>query len=220
MENFISKIKNGFTLAEVLITLVIIGIVAALTIPTAINKYKDEELKSQFKKAYSTILQAMYKTEMNDFAGYAPCYYGAGQLEGQTQWGSCTAFFNALAKNLQVQKICLGNAKSDGCIPTYSYNIHDGCGGFSVSKIETNSMVYVLNNGQIIITYGTGGPLFMYDINGQKGPNLFGKDLFSFMIERNENTGLYTNRGTCESPVSGVNGGRTTEEMIKYALTK
>lgn len=42
--------KNAFTLAEVLITLGIIGVVAAMTIPTLMNKTNDAELKSAYKK--------------------------------------------------------------------------------------------------------------------------------------------------------------------------
>jgi len=49
----------AFTLAEVLITLGIIGVVAALTIPGLINNYKAHKLHSQFLKSYSTIQQAM-----------------------------------------------------------------------------------------------------------------------------------------------------------------
>lgn len=48
MKNYSSK--EGFTLAEVLITLGIIGIVAALTIPTLVAKFQEKALVSQFKK--------------------------------------------------------------------------------------------------------------------------------------------------------------------------
>jgi len=213
-----TKTKNAFTLAEVLITLVIIGVVAALTIPTAINKYKEEELKSQFKKAYSTILQAMYKTEMNDFFGYAKCYYGVDGAGSATS--GCRDFFDAFAKNLQLQKVCKGNAKSGGCVPSYSHYANpDGCYGFTVTCIENQGNSYVLNNGQILILYGDGSmPLFLYDINGHKGPNRMGTDLFSFKIERNKNTGLFTNSGICE--YLNENGGKSTKDMIKYVLSK
>ena len=214
----LDKTKNAFTLAEVLITLVIIGIVAALTIPPAINKYKDEELKSQFRKTYSTITQAIYKTEMNDFYGYARCYTG-GNADSNT--AECGAFFDALAKNLNIQKVCRGNAKADGCVPTYTHKISDGCEGLMVSTIENQSRVYVLNDGQLIITYfGYCFAHFMVDINGHKGPNLLGIDLFQFTLERDKHTGLYTNRAaSCYVyPQAGYGKGRTTQQMIQYAL--
>ena len=104
--------KLGFTLAEVLITLVIIGVIAAMTIPTLINKMQDQEMKSQFAKAYSTVSQAIYKTDMIDFGGAANCYYpydvstdivSAGSA---TKLGDCHAFYENLAANLSVEKIC------------------------------------------------------------------------------------------------------------------
>lgn len=52
------KNRQAFTLAEVLITLGIIGVVSAMTLPTLITKYKDKELASRTQKAVSMILQA------------------------------------------------------------------------------------------------------------------------------------------------------------------
>lgn len=53
--------NKGFTLAEVLITLGIIGVVAALTIPTVVNKYREQATMAKVKKAYSIINQAYQK---------------------------------------------------------------------------------------------------------------------------------------------------------------
>lgn len=50
--------KAAFTLAEVLITLVIIGIIAAITVPSLINKTNNQETVSKLEKAYSTLAQA------------------------------------------------------------------------------------------------------------------------------------------------------------------
>ncbi|MBR6163646.1 type II secretion system protein [bacterium] len=49
---------SAFTLAEVLITLVIIGVIAAITVPTLMNKTNNQEYVSKLKKAYSTLSQA------------------------------------------------------------------------------------------------------------------------------------------------------------------
>lgn len=51
--------KNGFTLAEVLITLGIIGVVAAMTMPTLINQTNGAQYKTAYKKALSAISQAV-----------------------------------------------------------------------------------------------------------------------------------------------------------------
>ena len=51
--------KLGFTLAEVLITLVIIGVIAAMTVPTLMNNTNAQEYRSALKKAISGLNQAL-----------------------------------------------------------------------------------------------------------------------------------------------------------------
>lgn len=55
------KALQGFTLAEVLITLGIIGIIAAMTIPSLLNQTNNTQYVSAFKKEYSTFSQAYNK---------------------------------------------------------------------------------------------------------------------------------------------------------------
>lgn len=57
MKNF--GIKKAFTLAEVLITLGIIGVIAAMTIPALMVKYQKRQVEAKLPKFYSTINQAM-----------------------------------------------------------------------------------------------------------------------------------------------------------------
>ena len=58
--------NNGFTLAEVLITLGIIGVVAALTMPALIGNYKRQQTIQQLKKVYSVLGQA-YNRAVADY---------------------------------------------------------------------------------------------------------------------------------------------------------
>lgn len=55
--------KNAFTLAETLVTLGIIGIVAAMTIPNMVANYKANILHTQLVKAYSILQQALQKMQ-------------------------------------------------------------------------------------------------------------------------------------------------------------
>ena len=54
-------LQKGFTMAEVLITLGIIGIVAAMTLPTLINKKSNKELEVLLIKNYSLLQQALLR---------------------------------------------------------------------------------------------------------------------------------------------------------------
>ena len=54
--------KKAFTLAEVLIVLGIVGVIAALTLPSLITNYKVKVLEARFKEADALISQALLKT--------------------------------------------------------------------------------------------------------------------------------------------------------------
>ena len=71
------KLK-AFTLAEVLITLVIIGVIAAMTIPTLMNNTNNQELVSRLKKTYSELSQATNRIIADE--GLAQLILGVGQL--------------------------------------------------------------------------------------------------------------------------------------------
>ena len=88
---------KGFTLAEVLITLVIIGVIAAMTIPTLINKTNNHEYISRLKKAYSTMAQATNRIIAEE--GNPRADIGG--------WATSTeAIFNMYKKYLNNAKIC------------------------------------------------------------------------------------------------------------------
>jgi len=210
--------KFGFTLAEVLVTLTVIGVVAAITINVLNNRYNDELARTQFKSAYSLLTQAIKKTVMFDFSGNIPCYYTSPGIS--ETWGECKPFYKELAKNLNVTKTCNGNARKDHCIPKYQSNISadSNCEGFSEEHLNEKSIAYVLANGQILITYSSyTGPLFLFDINGFRGPNKGGYDLFAFDILRDEHKNLNLNTSaTCRFVAPG---GLTTEEMIYHSFS-
>ena len=58
--------RVAFTLAEVLITLGIIGVVAAITMPVLIAKHRAQVLQTQFKKCYSEVSQALVQLKKED----------------------------------------------------------------------------------------------------------------------------------------------------------
>ena len=88
---------KGFTLAEVLITLVIIGVIASMTIPTLMNNTNKQEYVSRLKKAYSALSQATNKI-IADEGNPNPSIGG---------WAVDTeAVYNMYKKYLSVAKDC------------------------------------------------------------------------------------------------------------------
>ena len=73
-----NKRMNGFTLAEVLITLGIIGVVAAMTMPTLMNSTQGAQYKAAYKKALSAISQGVTLNVALDGASFADAVAGSG----------------------------------------------------------------------------------------------------------------------------------------------
>ena len=72
-KNLMVNKKRAFTLAEVLITLVVIGVIAAITVPTIVANYRREATSAKLKKFYSTLHQVSYRAkadgkDWNDWA--------------------------------------------------------------------------------------------------------------------------------------------------------
>ncbi len=128
--------KKGFTLAEVLITLGIIGVVAAMTLPAIVNKSQEMILKQQFKKVYNTWSNALQRSYVNNGMSWYECYYAEDAaskcIEHDPITGSCIKYeyshgydknsqclnlFGELKTILKVVKACDNNAYKQGCIP-------------------------------------------------------------------------------------------------------
>ena len=201
--------KFAFTLAEVLITLGIIGVVAALTIPALVGKYEIYVRQQQFKKAYSVLETALQKAQY-DLGGFPKCYYGLDSDATQGfKWGECQLLFDTIANNFKTVKKCENNALANGCLPPSSYkgNTRGGCPGFSSEAIEQKAPAYILNDGIIMLSYSEGtatttAPIVAIDINGKKGPNKWGHDVFAFsFVKENKTTGIRISpmaSGTCQ----------------------
>lgn len=145
--------RYAFTLAEVLITLGIIGVVAALTLPALTAKYQAKILKQQYKKVYNTFSNALLKTYVNNGGSYYVCYYLEGAYSvcserdpltgactsyssdyGYDQNSQCDALFNELKTILKVVKACDTQAYKNGCVPDmngYDSALADNKGGDS-----------------------------------------------------------------------------------------
>lgn len=99
--------RKGFTLAEVLITLGIIGIVAALTIPTLITKYQKKVASTHLKKFVSTYTQAMARSvEDNGIMDGTNIFTIQSSPEQTLEWYN--KFINPYLKTLKIEKTTYG----------------------------------------------------------------------------------------------------------------
>lgn len=214
--------KKGFTLSEILITIGLIGVIAVVTIPILQKNSFEAEQKSQYKKALATMSNAIEKA--NASLGYkAECYYPLDGSPG-SQRTECNAFWSQLEQELNISKKCPSNAFANGCIPdmrgidtiipAVSPEGIAGCGGFSESNIKNASVAYVLQDGMIIIPYGTLFPLFLVDINGKKQPNKWGYDIFSFTIKGDGDATKLLTYGC----FSAETGGKTSVQIMQDAF--
>ena len=182
--------KSAFTLIEVLITLGIIGVVVALTIPSIINKIKHKELETGFQKAYSTFSQGVINMKREDGEGLAK-YYAYYNPDTQTN-PNAGEFFKRFYQYSGVKVIGKCNYKNI-TIKNYtknaeakSYCIHNS------GKVD-GSCSYVdlaeeLSNGMCSALTITASTIFIIvDSNGMKGPNLLGHDIFFFKVDKNDN---------------------------------
>ena len=176
--------KFGFTLAEVLITLGVIGVVATMTMPTVIQNYQKQNVVSKLKKTYTTLNQALKLSEIDN----SEYKYWDSSLDARD-------YFEKYWKPyLKVVKIC----------QTYSDCGYKSDFPFKTIKGESDSTsvvypsartTFILNNGILVIMSLRGGNYLtpnqnvIIDINASNPPNMFGKDVFRF--ERNEKGLLY-----------------------------
>ena len=183
-----SNRKAAFTLAEVLITLGIIGVVAAMTLPSLIQNYQKKALATQTQKFYSMMSQAV-KQYMAD--------YGVDDLrntplasDNYEEWDSPEAIASLrdfATKYLKVVQECNPSAEGDNnCFaPVYRLwdnSIPDEGDNFTTRVAWGGRRDYVLADGSVI-RIGYRYPIELYvDVNGKKGPNKVGYDLWYMNI--------------------------------------
>ncbi|MCI1273389.1 MAG: type II secretion system GspH family protein [Clostridiaceae bacterium] len=173
--------KKAFTLAEVLITLGIIGVVAALTLPTLITNYKKRQTVVQLKKAYTELAQAVKLSEVEN-----------GDLKSWDCWNTRiqgTEFFDKyLSQYIKLSETPMSDVNQHITYYEISGHPERALAQFWYS----NSKMYVLPSGTQIFAYGggTSGSTLRYgffvDLNGLKRPNTFGKDLFYLCVDKNK----------------------------------
>ncbi len=169
--------KMAFTLAEVLITLGIIGVVAALTMPALIGNYRKVQTVTQLKKMYSAMHQSiqMAQNEYGDIVDW--------------DWtlNSDEFFQKYLSLNFSVLKNCAqgeGCWNKDGGFQLSGYKYSDApsfAAGGIASKISLSDGTYIA-----LIKQDNNHIHIHVDVNGDKRPNTYGIDIFVMTLTLKE----------------------------------
>lgn len=152
--------KSGFTLAELLISLAILGIIATFTIPKILSSTDTSAKKSVFRETIATMSQLVYDG------------WRSGELESANQAGAVSDYF---MPRLNAVKLCDTNAVAQNCWTNGNWSD----GGLSGERTEAG---VVLHNGAFLGGLKSNGSLsdgrdgFIIDWNGSDGPNLIGDD--------------------------------------------
>lgn len=226
------KRNNAFTLAEVLVILAVIGVVASLTIPGLIKSYEKKQFVTALKKFYVNTNQSLMMASIeNGTPGDIYNFFTSDSLAESN-----------IMNTLKYVKDC-GYGSEECWAPHKQY--YDGSGSDVI--ISTNARTIITIDGMSIaiepdnnhcdINYSNSGygPMSVYcgdiivDVNGKKSPNIMGRDIFYFHIVNNGGVFLYpwggmddkfqdTNRywkttGYCNSSKRGERcAGRVMEE--------
>lgn len=184
--------KIAFTLAEVLITLGIIGVVAAMTIPSLIQSYKEKVTVTAVKQSYSIFAQALKMVTIDnpDLSALTDSSLSAKE--------NSQIMFNEISKHIKkvkscdVDKKCMGN--------TYYLNLNnekvsnwDTYNNLVTGVLANGTSFWILSLPASISGEETYAGQIGIDINGNKRPNKFGVDFFWFTF--NKNGELFAGRG-------------------------
>lgn len=172
----------GFTIAELLITIAIIGIIAELTIPPLINEQQKQTTVTKVKEAYSLLQQITIQADYECGDNILSCI--SDTTKGDNDSTSRSEVTNLYKTKLLLYKDCT-NGTTTSCFGNSYINLNYSANNFSDSAIWVANARMILKNN-IAIAFDWNGPTYSYpnlfyvyiDINNVKPPNQYGKDMF------------------------------------------
>lgn len=192
-----SRKNLAFTLAEVLITLGIIGVVAAMTLPILIQKNQEKETVAKLRK-FNTVMNQAYLSAIN----------ANGEV---ADWGLSKAGVTGLTEEEEVMGVVARDVFWDKLAPYLKINsrcrfVDSTCQQYDRYSLDGMQFWYFVPrltfaDGTTIVattvldeacgrSYGTSKLLknvcgeIMVDLNGPKPPNATGKDVFVFIYTK------------------------------------
>ena len=156
---------GAFTLAEVLITLGIIGVVAAMTMPSLMQNYKRQQATARIKKFVSVINQALISAE-NDLGPREDWVIGE-MGNSDSAYNFLNTYIKPYIKSADIEKRTLF--------------------GMNMATLR------FVDGSQMSVKIGACYDIW-YDINGEKGPNEKGRDIFVFILCKNGGCNFNSNQ--------------------------
>ncbi len=172
--------RAAFTLAEVLITLGIIGVVAAMTMPSLIQEHREKATVAKLKKVYSNLNNA-FILSISEYGSVNDWGITSAEIDNK---GS-----DLIARRLKEFMISAKDCNSDGgCFGEDTYKTL-GPVSERFSGAANTFSTFILADGTSIGIWGVGSinkyGMIIVDINGKQRPNTTGKDAFWFKITEN-----------------------------------
>lgn len=210
------KIKRGFTLAEVLITLGIIGIVAAITIPTLMKNTQDNEFKAAWKKEYSVFANATSLIAQDNGGNLNGVFDLNGDGNVFLKDNDNNLLRDKYSEKIQFVEKCSPNLSvAQDCFPTYIKKLsgddyfnfptsywagQTNYGYFSGLRLSDGAFA-IFDNLSANCSHGwspkgTCGYI-QVDVNGLKPPNQIGRDIYGLFIIGDGTTAPFGSVGDC-----------------------
>jgi len=186
--------KRGFSLAEILITLGVIGVTVAIVLPSLIIRYRHMALNNKMKKSYSLIAQSLQRAVPDGDYGANINFYGEGETRAKR------FFDDYIEPYIKVLNVCGYN--KDGCWTQTTDRAGNQVGqtygmnnSFSFILIDGSAMdLSILDKSQSSFISNTLGvdtskfqnisayPIIYIDTNANRKPNVLGKDVHAFVL--------------------------------------
>ena len=194
----------AFTLAEVLVTLGIIGVVSAMTVPTLMQNYQRQSYVTQLHKTYNEFTQAFlqYKNDRN-----ALWLTEAGHTRHQDMMPFMKQYFKVVQECGTTSTPCFASSYKNQNGGTYVVDTLNRGGtyyGVLASGVSFGIMYDALDTGTIYtddFSYR-----IVVDINGKKGPNIYGRDLFVMYVFPDGVIDVYQANPACRENNSCLSG--------------
>ncbi len=187
----------GFTLAEVLITLVVIGVIASITVPTIMANHQKESVLAKLKKTYSTLGQVVKLSQVDN----GPCdEWGVIYDDGERILHSTLIFETYIKPYVRTIKEC-SSAYECGYPLGHKWKYMNGQDyNLSMQSSPSSRAYFYLSDGVFVMvntgsSEASGGgntiayysmPTIIVDINGTQNPNKIGRDTFFMKLHKDK----------------------------------